>query len=293
MNINRVLQLVAITLVYVSGLLISSNSFAQKTISWLKTDFPPYYILSGKQQGLGRDESIIALLQQALPEYQFELVEMPGGRVIKELTNPHKSFCMLSLYKTPERESAVLFTQGFSTLGLPISLVLRKSLAIDLGVENEKVVSLRQLFSHPSLRLGVSAKRSYGNDVDEIIANLPEQQKFYRSGQDVLSSLLYMLKLGRVDAALGYPAEHLYLARRHEIESQLRIFQIEENTAFSQGFIGCTNNVKGYENIKVLEQALTKIKQQPEYQEALMRWVPLTLQSHLQQKLTSTLKPEN
>lgn len=290
MTINRVLRLAFIASFCATSLLLSGNSFAQKTISWLKTDFPPYYILSGKQQGMGRDESIISLLEKELPEYQFERIEMPGGRVIKELTNPYKSYCMLSLYKTPERESAVLFTKGFSTLGLPISLVLRKTLAAELGVEGEKNVSLRQLFSHPSLRLGVSAKRSYGNDVDEIIANLPEQQKFYRSGQDVLSSLLYMLKLGRVDAALGYPAEHLYLARKHEIDGQLSIFQIEENTQFSQGFIGCTNNLHGYENIKVLEQALSRIKQKPEYQEALMRWVPLDLQANLLKKLNSTLK---
>ncbi|MEL7309335.1 MAG: hypothetical protein AAGK05_16735 [Pseudomonadota bacterium] len=43
-----------------------------KTIEWIMVDFAPYYIMNDKYEGTGRDESVIKLLEKALPEVSFK-----------------------------------------------------------------------------------------------------------------------------------------------------------------------------------------------------------------------------
>ncbi len=72
-------------------------SATSKTINWVVVDFAPYYILSDQFIGTGRDESVISLLEQELPSYTFNRVIFPSSRALLEVSNPNKTYCMLSL----------------------------------------------------------------------------------------------------------------------------------------------------------------------------------------------------
>ena len=140
-------------------LVLSSFPSIAKDVTWLTFSFPPYYIIEGPDKGKGRDELIIELLNQQLPDYRFKKVVMPSSRVIEELSKSSNRYCILSIYKTPTRQDKVVFTNNFSTLGLAPAIIMTKDINIGLPVENTqaKVISLNYLLQQKKYRLGVPA----------------------------------------------------------------------------------------------------------------------------------------
>ncbi|WP_325051029.1 hypothetical protein [Pseudoalteromonas sp. T1lg21] len=71
-----------------------------KTIEWIMVDFAPYYIMNDKYEGTGRDESVIKLLEKALPEVSFKRTLLPASRAVHELSNPHNNTVCCRCIKT-------------------------------------------------------------------------------------------------------------------------------------------------------------------------------------------------
>ena len=184
---------------------ISSVSYAH-TINWLTHDFAPYYILNGKYQHQGRDESVITLLEQQLEHITFNRLVIPSGKVTQELANKSATHCALSLYKNAFREKFIHFSEQSSTTGLSPSIAMHKGLAHSLEVPNSEPVSLQDLLAEKKLTLGVSMNRSYGEQLDNVINNTPDVDIVIRPTRNSLASLTYMLNLKRLDILLGYPS---------------------------------------------------------------------------------------
>ena len=257
-----------------------------RTIKWLTHDFAPYYIISGPNKSQGRDESIISLLEQQLPHITFERVIIPSGKVIQELANLQSNACALSLYKNKYREERVYFTHQSSTAGLSPSIAMHTKLSSALEIEDAKPVSLTNLLVNKKLTLGVSMNRSYGSEIDKIINTTPGINLVIRPTRDTLSTLTYMLNLKRIDILLGYPSEHYYLAKTMGFTDDLTQRMLTEAPEISYGYIGCTKNEQGAEDIATLNQQLKLIKQTEDYKQILTRWLP----SHLKPKLEAHLQ---
>ena len=267
-----------------SLLLIGAPVYA-KTINWVVADFAPYYIFNDQYAGTGRDESVITLLEQQLPAYTFKRTILPSSRTIQELTNPNYTYCMLSLYQSPHRKQHIYFSEQTSTVGLSPSVAIHKELAQRLKLDINKPVSLQALLSKYQLALGISMSRSYGDAIDSVINNSADASIIIRPGRDTLASLTYMLKKKRIDILLGYPSEHYYLAKSMSFDDELMQLPLTEAPELSYGYIGCTNNEQGIEQVNVLNAALEQVKQQPAYREVLLRWLPDNLKPLLEQRL--------
>lgn len=265
--------------------LMSSITHA-RTIKWLTHDFAPYYILSGVDQSQGRDEGIISLLEQQLPDINFERVIIPSGKVIQELTNQQYNACALSLYKNDFRKERIHFTQQSSTIGLSPSIAMHKNLAVALKLKESTPVSLAKLLVEKKLTLGVSMNRSYGSEIDKIINTTPGINLVIRPTRDTLGTLTYMLNLERIDVLLGYPSEHYYLAKTMGFSDNLTQRMLTEAPKISYGYIGCTKNQQGAEDIAVLNKQLKLLKQTTQYKEVLIKWLP----EHLKPKLRAHLQ---
>ncbi|CAM4337979.1 TIGR02285 family protein [Pseudoalteromonas ostreae] len=266
------------------SLLISTPLHA-KTIDWIVTDFAPYYIFNDRYAGTGRDEGVIGLLEQQLPDYTFTRTIFPSSRTIPELSKPNHTYCMLSLYKSPDREQHISFSGQTSTVGLSPSIAIHKELVQHLKLNTNAPVSLKTLLNKYQLTLGISMNRSYGKTIDKVINNSADASIIIRPGQDTLASLTYMLKKKRIDVLLGYPSEHYYLAKSMGFEDELVQLPLTEASDLSYGYIGCTNTELGISQVEALNAALKKIKQQPAYHEVLLRWLPNNLKPLLEQRL--------
>lgn len=259
-----------------------STTCDARTIKWLTHDFAPYYILSGPDKSQGRDESIISLLEQQLPHINFERIIIPSGKVIQELANQQSNACALSLYKNKYREERVYFTHQSSTAGLSPSIAMHQKLSAALDIESsESSVSLTHLLVKKQLTLGVSMNRSYGSEIDKIINTTPNTNIVIRPTRDTLSTLTYMLNLERIDILLGYPSEHYYLAKTMGFSDNLTQRMLTEAPKISYGYIGCTKNEQGAEDIATLNQQLKILKQTKEYKQVLTRWLPNDLKPKL------------
>ncbi|MBA6408283.1 transporter substrate-binding domain-containing protein [Pseudoalteromonas sp. 5Ae-yellow] len=265
---------------------LSSISNA-RTINWLAHDFAPYYILNGQYQHQGRDESIIYLLEKQLPNITFNRMLIPSGKVIQELSNTSNNVCALSLYKNDYRKEHIYFTEESSTTGLSPSIAMHKRLAKALNIAESKEVSLLNLIQDKKLTLGISMSRSYGQEIDTLINSTPNIDLVIRPTRDSLASLTYMLNLKRIDILLGYPSEHYYLAKSMHFEENLTQRPLTESPALSYGFIGCTKNEQGAEDIAILNEQLKVIKKTQAYNDLLMRWLPEHLRPLLQSRINS------
>ncbi|MGS0496682.1 TIGR02285 family protein [Pseudoalteromonas mariniglutinosa] len=279
-------------LIFTVSLLLISSPVYTKTINWVVADFAPYYIFNDQYAGTGRDESIVTLLEQQLPAYTFKRTILPSSRTIQELANPNYTYCMLSLYQSPHRRQHIQFSQQTSTVGLSPSVAIHKELAQQLKLDLNQPVSLDALLNQYKLALGISMSRSYGDAIDAIINNSADASIIIRPGRDTLASLTYMLKKKRIDILLGYPSEHYYLAKSMGFDDELIQLPLTEAPELSYGYIGCTNNKQGIEQVKILNTALEQVKQQAAYQEILLRWLPDNLKPLLEQRLKIAKTPQ-
>lgn len=264
---------------------LSSTTVHAKTIDWVVTDFAPYYIFNDQYAGTGRDESVISLLEEQLPNYTFKRVILPSSRTVREVSNPNHTYCMLSLYQSEHRREHIAFSEQASTIGLSPSIAIHKELLHSLKLDPNAQISLKKLLSEYKLTLGISMSRSYGETIDEVINTNADASIIIRPGRDTLASLTYMLKKKRIDILLGYPSEHFYLAKSMGFDDELIQLPLTEASELSFGYIGCTNTAQGKQHIKTLNSALAIIKEQPSYHEVLIRWLPDNLKPLLEQRL--------
>ncbi|MEZ7278917.1 TIGR02285 family protein [Pseudoalteromonas sp. 68 DY56-GL68] len=263
-------------------------SFAEKqtkTIQWVVVDFAPYYIMNDRYEGTGRDESVMKMIEKALPGYRFTHTLYPSSRAIHELSNPQNNYCMLSLYQNEHRKQHIAFSSHTSTIGLSPSIAIRKELIKALDLDPSKAISLKALLNEKHLALGVSMSRSFGKSIDDVINTNHDANIIFRPGSDTLASLTYMLSKKRIDILLGYPSEHYYLAHSMGFEDKLTQLTLTEAPKLSEGFIGCTNNEQGRQIISELDIALEKIAHTQDYHDILVRWLPDNLKPILEKRL--------
>lgn len=262
-----------------------TNAVNKKTIDWVIIDFSPYYIFSGEFSGLGRDESIISLLEKNMPDYTFTRTVYPSSRGINEIAISHSTLCMVSLYKSKQRKQHIEFTEYPATIGFSSSIAMTKKLANKLNLNASHNVSFETLLHEKNLTLGLSKNRLYGPEINKIVKNNKQASIFIRPGSDALESLTTMLAKGRIDFLLGYPSEHFYLAHSLGYEDELLQLSLKESPWFTNGYIGCSNTKKGVEDIAVLNTVLKRVSKQKAYQDILLRWLPDNLKPILAQHL--------
>lgn len=243
-------------------------------INWIVVDYPPYYILEGDFSGQGRDELVIDLVSANLVGYQFKRHVMPASRAVKAINKDDEVYCMASLYRNDERRKFIRFTDEYSTLGLSPAIAMRKTTAEKLGLDSKSPVSLTRLILNHGLTIGTTLNRSFGKEIDEIIALSPEPQVSARAGRDTLESLTYMLMKGRVDIIVGYPSEHTFLKTTMDKQDSLIQLSVLEAKAVSKGYIGCSKNTQGDETVKAINNVLNNVNQSEQFKAVMLRWLP-------------------
>lgn len=259
------------------------SSFVTATaVEWIVLDFPPYYIISDQNTGRGRDESLIELINTTVPTIKSSYIRVPASRALYQLRDSNILRCIVSLYKTEERSRYVSFSSNYSTVGLPISMSIKKATAARLGLSGANSASLAQLLvKDQSLVVGFTENRAFGHNVDQILANIDDNQKESRPGLDALHSLTTMLIKGRVSVVLGYASEHFYAQQRLDKENILTQVAIQETPDFIYGYVGCSKHPNAAPFLSKLDQHLETLHSTTSYREIMLRWLPDYLKPQL------------
>ncbi|PKG37467.1 TIGR02285 family protein [Psychromonas sp. Urea-02u-13] len=189
-----------------------------KIIRWCSSDFPPYFIKQGELQGQGINDKVIKYLQAKLPQYQHKLFKANPARVMLDMSKGKQVVCS-ALFKTPERQEMLQFSQSPLFLVHPNHLViLKKDRQMFMPfLDTNGVVDLQKLHSS-ELLLGAGAKRAYTGAIDTFISDYRKKGtvKITR-GSNVYGNLLKILKRNRINFTFGYPIETTYVAQQEGI----------------------------------------------------------------------------
>lgn len=244
---------------------------ADNKITWLEMDAPPYHIQQGEAKNQGVVDRITRLLQRHLTEYQhFEkLMNLPRAAAVM---GEGEKVCHASLYKTPEREAVAYFSKVPSTIFPPVGLTVRREDYQKFG--GNTYVSFKQVLSSTEFHGGLSRGRSYGEVLDQMIAEQGFTSRLdRRSGDDIYRGLFRMLLYGRIDYILGSPMEAAYVGRSLGVPNGVRNLMILEHSNYDFGFIACAKSEWGAQVIAEIDELLLTLRPTKEYQGFFVEWL--------------------
>ncbi|MBI9075132.1 MAG: TIGR02285 family protein [Desulfatibacillum sp.] len=248
--------------------LLHSNAWSKEELKWLVIDWPPYQMLEGPEQGMGRFDALLDMYIKNLPQYDHKKVEMNWARFwtgVKE----GQEVCNIFAIKTEEREQIAAFSTA-NSFGIPVRAVMRKSTSESLG--NPLSVSLSDIVKDRRLKGVLESKRSYGPALDKILTGIQGSVNFERVAIPS-DSVIQMLLSGRVDYSIEYPFVAYYLAEKHAslYKEPLISIPIEDGPRFYESYVACPKNEWGEMVLKDINTMLEKVKQDPEYLRILQK----------------------
>ncbi|CCQ12169.1 hypothetical protein PALB_30700 [Pseudoalteromonas luteoviolacea B = ATCC 29581] len=270
---------------YFCLILIFSNVCHAKQVEWIVLDFPPYYFVASQLNGNGRDESVIQLLKQHDPEFIHTSTIMPASRAVYALNDTSTLRCIVSLYQTEQRKSFISFSTRYSTIGLPITVAIRKKTLIDLNIDASNSISLEKILRDESMHVGYTQNRSFGPEIDAVLAKAHQEQLEARSGTDVLNGLTKMLLKDRLELVLGYASEHYYTKNVLDADDTLTQLSLSESPNLSMGYIGCSKHTDAEEFLAISDATLQRLHSQAPYHKVMLHWLPEELKSRLRPSL--------
>jgi uncharacterized protein (TIGR02285 family) len=238
-------------LLYFCGLIIFVMIFApflkaEETIEWIRSDFPPVYILDGKYKDQGSSDLIQKFLIDSLPNYRHVQSTANFARIMEEIRNK-ENVCCAALLKTPEREKFTEFSVAQCVLLTNRLIIKRQDISqLRLYITKDQTVNLNSLLQTGTFTLGVAKGRRYGKNIGQILKKYYGSNTVYeRAGEDQLKGLIKMLLSGTRDISgiLGYTNEVHYNSKQLAIDAnQLKSYPIEGSPPYILGYIGCSKS---------------------------------------------------
>lgn len=185
--------------------------------------------------------------------------------------------CTFYALKTTPREQNYNFSLPVTFLSTP-RLYIRGDTPLDetLLNENGELRSLRAFFeARPDALMLLIDGVSYGDALDEMIAEIPERNIVKRASGDRHNKLSGMFFRDRVDIALIYPQEvKQHLATNPGDNEPFQSYVVAGIPATTSGYIMCNRNQQTAELLTQVNQALIRLYDTPAYIEGQLRHSP-------------------
>lgn len=248
---------------------------AKPTLIWLLRDIPPLTILEGPKKGLGVIDQLMPQLIAGMPQYEHTMMRVNRARGLQMLQD-NPLACDPALLWSEARARSVAYSIP-AIRAVSNGLVVRRP---DRAVLDPYLIAgevdLAALLAGGKQHVGVVAERSYGEYIDNILQRAPSDALTPHYGNDAVTNLLSMQRLGRLQVVLGYWPEIRYQARQAQIaEDELTFYPVKGAEKYISGYIACSGTVQG-------RQAVSEINQ-------LLRTLP---REHLNQLYAQWLDPE-
>ncbi len=229
---------------------------AKPTLIWLLRDLPPLTIFEGPKKGQGVIDQLMPMLIAGMPQYEHTLMRVNRARGIQML-HEHPFACDPSLIWNKERAQWIAFSiPAFRAVSNGL-VVRQKDREVLAPFISDGEVDMSAFLANSDKKVGVVAERSYGEYIDGLLRQAPGGALTPHYGNDALSSLLSMQRLGRLQVVLGYWPEIRYQARQAQIaEDDLEFFPIRGSGKYISGHIGCTDTTQGRQAIREIDQLL-------------------------------------
>ncbi|CAI8885475.1 TIGR02285 family protein [Pseudomonas sp. IT-347P] len=237
-------------------LTLSTGAQAKPKLIWLLRDLPPMTIFEGPKKDQGVIDQLMPQLIAGMPQYEHTLMRVNRARGLQMLhENPFA--CDPALLWNKERAQWVAYSIP-AIRAVSNGLVVRQQDRAVLDpflIHGE--VNLSALLAASERKVGVVAERSYGEFIDDILHQAPSGSLTPHYGNDALSNLLSMQRLGRLQVVLGYWPEIRYQAKQAQIaEDELEFYPIRGTEKYLSSYVACSDTAQGRQAISEINRLL-------------------------------------
>lgn len=255
------LQTVALALAMCITLL-HSPAQAKDVLRWRVTNWPPFYILKGDDKGKGLYDELITLMEEKMPEYEHQRVEMTTNRAQSEWAEGN-NLCHPSVI--PDDKS---LHSSLNSI-LPTLRIVMRNDKTHLFKDDEIV--LDDLLANPDLKGGVIPGR-YTKTINQVVEKHKTQKHFIK--YPVYNCQVKMLFEGRLDYIIEYPVIVNYTALKLAVDNDTKAFKIHETRSepYISVVVGCTPNDWGEAMVEKINNILKEESQQPDFLDKRLQW---------------------
>ncbi len=261
-------------------LMILITSFlAKDTITWIKWDLPPNFILKGPQKGTGWANERLKMLQKRLPYYNHKSTVMNLNRVLKTYKQKDDSkaiYCTNDLISHPTLDIDDYMSMATFSFKAHF-LVTSKKKSHLFGKEGDTVV-LKDIIKNKDLRLVVSKNRPYlgaSKVMEEYIKQNPNQKHIQSlSNLNIGKSMFSLVFKDRADYTFEYLDKSSFYGKELGVLDEVVMFQMEENEGVFYDFVSCVKTKKGKVVIEKVNNIIRELKGTDEWMNAFTKWLP-------------------
>jgi uncharacterized protein (TIGR02285 family) len=191
-----------------------------------------------------------------------------------------EGLCYPALLRTPQREQRYLL--------LPWSLLPPPVLALRAGLElpgpPDRPVTLAELQAQAGWRGALEANRSYGSQLDRVLAGLNPlpREAVSRPGQ-----VCRLVARGRYDYTLEYPLTLEHLRRSGQLGGALRVRPLAEALEWPVVHIACPRSPSGQVAAQAISRAVAEAARGPVLRAAILAWLPEALQGQARPRVNA------
>lgn len=240
---------------------------SKEVVQWCHLDAAPGFIARGEYAGRGMLDGMAGSLKKGLPDYEHRNVSANFRRLAEMLRAGDQMLC-LGVLPTQERQSYMAFSIPHAVIRPFVALVPRQDLPLFRPYLNGRgELQLKRILTESTLNLGLPSGRSYGKEIDEVLAQVqPRSNVILRSANnDIQLALVQMMFLGRINYTLSYPMELRYISRVLNKEDEVAALPIEGLPAYYTMHVVAPNNPWGQQMIRKINTVIRNNLDQSEY----------------------------
>ncbi len=245
-----------------------------KSITWLFNDAPPFFITQGDNTGNGICDVTTRYLIEALPEFEHHKLTMPHTRLGKVMDSGEAA-CFPCMIHKPYSTNRAKYSNP-TVVYPPHVLVMQDKTKRAMLQKFAQPLSLEALLKDGSFIFARHGGRRFSDTLQTIIDKHLDHkgELILRNAEKSTTSIFDMLKLGRADYAIEYPAITAFYNATQE--HRLQTIAIKENREETVlGAVGCSANAPGDfadNTITEINRVLPQIVINPDYYQEVSRW---------------------
>lgn len=274
-----------------------ANANQDLSLTWISDTMLDMQISQEKSFELNADT--FKILSRDLPQSSVTIINANQQRA-DLLLDTSSNACIGNKIKTPTRQEKYLFTALPQTIFPNQRLYVNNDSLISFLNENIKeefgqAISMNQLFnSQQKFILGVIKGRSFGQALDNLIANAPNNiQIWQRAGDGLSLGIMDMFMHHRIDAIIEYPSvyEHYGIQLEKQI-SGVKSYAIDEVNNVVSGYIMCVDTDMGKKLINYFDQQLAKQTLTQQYLNVHLGWFKHSSPEHITELYNQAYKTQ-
>ncbi len=249
------------------------------TIHWVAQDVPPHFSFheghaprSVAELGPGEVASFMRVLLPRMAGFRHEFVEAGTARY-EALSRSGQTLCSTLHVRTPERLAWAYFSHLYPPLASREVHVIVRREALDRVLAHapgDGRVVLADLLQRPELRLLLARDRAFGPKIDALLAQQPVPR--LSVGPHPGTQLMDMLRAGRIDYTLDYPAAMQDHLQRAGDAGALVALPVAEGRSTLVATVSCSRTPQGRRHIEAIDAAVRELAREPDRERWVRAW---------------------